>query len=113
MDPWKKPRMEQLVDIIVGDIHDAPTPCQCLRQSTVTQPVRRLSIRDLLPSSQGETGVHQALVNGGYGPDAARLASEIPRAAIGLGYSAGGTCYGRPFGHAGRGFDMYLVDEAA
>jgi pimeloyl-ACP methyl ester carboxylesterase len=83
--------MEQLIDVIIGDIHDAPAPCQCLRRPMATQPVRRLSIRDLLPSSQCEAGVHQALVNGGYGSAAARLANEFPRAAVGLGYSAGGT----------------------
>lgn len=83
--------MEQLVDVVIGDIHDAPAPGQCLRRSTATQPVRRLSLRDLLPSSQSQANVHQALVEGGFHLAAERLAKKIPRATVGLGYSAGGT----------------------
>jgi hypothetical protein len=83
--------MEQLIDVVIGDIHNAPDACQCLRIPTTTQPVRRLNIRDLLPSCQRQTDVHSALVDGWFDPAAARLATEFPHVAVGLGYSAGGT----------------------
>lgn len=66
-----------------------PAPNQCLRQSTHS--ARRLNIRDLLTPSQCEGGIHQALMKGGYGFAASRLAQTFPQVAIGLGYSAGGT----------------------
>ncbi|MBB3595004.1 dienelactone hydrolase [Rhizobium sp. BK529] len=78
-------------EIIIGDIHYAPAPGQCLRQLTATQPVRRVDIRDLLIPSKCEEGIHQALVDGGYGFAASRLAQTYPQVAIGTGYSAGGT----------------------
>lgn len=81
----------QLNDLVVGDIHDSRASSQRVLWPTRTRPVRRLNIRDLLPRMQTKEGLHQALLDGGLEMAAENLARSVPRAAIAIGYSAGGT----------------------